>query len=391
MPIVNRFADFQPDLIAWRRDFHRNPELLYEVHRTAASVATRLRSFGVDEVVTGIGRTGVVGVIRGRLTASKRVIALRADMDALPIAETSGQPYASQIPGVMHACGHDGHTTMLLGAARYLAETRNFDGTAVVIFQPAEEGGAGGKAMIEDGLMDRFGIEEVYGLHNMPGMPVGLFGTRPGPLLAATDEVTIKLTGRGAHAARPHAGVDLVLTAAAIVQGLQSVVARNVDPLESAVVSMTKIHIGDAYNVIAETGELAGTVRTLKPELRDLVEDRVKVLVSGIAAAFGATADIRYRRNYPVTRNHAAQTAFAAEVAGDVVGKGNVDTATTPIMGGEDFSYMLEARPGAFMFVGQGDTPGLHNPAYDFNDEIIPLGCSYWVKLVETAMPLPAQ
>lgn len=388
MPIINRFADFQPDLVAWRREFHRFPEILYEVHRTAASVAERLRSFGVDEVVTGIGRTGVVGVIRGKETASNRVIGLRADMDALPITETSGKAYASQTPGKMHACGHDGHTTMLLGAARYLAETRNFDGTVVAIFQPAEEGGAGGRAMVDDGLMERFGIEQVYGLHNMPGMPVGQFGTRPGPIMASTDELTVALSGRGAHAARPHIGLDLVVAASAIVQSLQSVVSRSVDPLESAVVSITKIHIGEATNVIAETGSLGGTVRTLKAEMRDLVEARVKAIVAGVAAAHGISAEVQYRRNYPVTRNHPAETAFAAGVAERVVGAGNVDHAVAPIMGGEDFSFMLEARPGAFLFLGQGDTPGLHNPAYDFNDEIMPIGCSYWVKLAETAMPL---
>lgn len=388
MPIINRFADFQPELTEWRRDFHRFPEILYEVHRTAASVAERLRSFGVDDVITGIGRTGVVGVIRGRQNDSGRVIGLRADMDALPITETSGKPHSSQHPGKMHACGHDGHTTMLLGAARYLAETRNFDGTVVAIFQPAEEGGAGGRAMVEDGLMERFGIAQVYGLHNMPGMAVGTFGTRPGPIMAATDEVTIQLSGRGAHAARPHAGLDLVVAASAIVQALQSVVARTVDPLESVVVSITKIHIGEATNVIAETGSLGGTVRTLKGELRDLVEARVKAIVHGVAAAYGIAADVHYRRNYPVTRNHPSETDFAAAIAATVVGHANVDGSIPPIMGGEDFSYMLEARPGAFLFIGQGDTPGLHNPAYDFNDDIIPIGCSFWVRLAETALPI---
>ncbi|MFO1185390.1 MAG: M20 aminoacylase family protein [Bauldia sp.] len=388
MPIVNRFSEFQPDLVAWRRDFHRFPEVLYEVHRTAGTVADRLRSFGVDDVVTGIGRTGVVAVIRGRRTSSGRVVGLRADMDALPITETSGMPHASQNPGMMHACGHDGHTTMLLGAARYLAETRNFNGTVVAIFQPAEEGGAGGRAMVDDGLMERFGIEQVFGLHNMPGMPVGTIGTRPGPIMAATDDVAITLSGRGAHAARPHAGLDLVVAASAIVQALQSVVSRTVDPLESVVVSMTKIHIGEATNVIAESGTLAGTVRTLKAEIRDLVEARVKAIVRGVASAYGVTAEVHYRRNYPVTRNHSTETEFAAAVAEEVVGAGNVHRSIAPIMGGEDFSFMLEARPGAFLFIGQGDTPGLHNPAYDFNDEIIPIGCSFWARLAETAMPL---
>jgi hippurate hydrolase len=387
MPIVNRFADFHDDIVAWRRDIHRHPEILYEVHRTAAAVADRLRSFGVDEVVTGIGRTGVVGVIRGRKTASGKTIGLRADMDALPLTEKTGKDYASATPGKMHACGHDGHTAMLLGAARYLAETRNFDGTAVVIFQPAEEGGGGGKAMVEDGLMDRWNIQEVYGMHNMPGLAVGKFATRPGPLMASTDEFTIRIGGVGGHAAKPHITVDPIVVGTAIVQTLQTIVSRTVDPIESAVVSVTKFHAGEAYNIIAETAEVAGTVRTLKPGVRDLVEGRIATIVATIAAAHGATATLHYDRNYPVTRNHPAETAFAASIAAGVVGDVNVDAEAPPVMGGEDFSYMLEARPGAFIFVGNGDTAGLHNPAYDFNDDAIPVGCSYWVRLVETGMP----
>jgi amidohydrolase len=387
MPIINRFADFQDDIAAWRQDIHRHPELLYEVHRTAATVADKLRAFGVDEVATGIGRTGVVGVIRGRNAASGRVIGIRADMDALPIVEATGKPYASTVPGLMHACGHDGHTAMLLGAARYLAETRNFDGTAIVIFQPAEEGGAGGKAMVEDGLIDRWGIEEVYGMHHMPGLPVGDFAMRPGPMLAATDEFFIDITGVGGHAARPHATVDPIVVGTGLVQAFQSIVARSVDPLESAVVSVTKFHAGDAHNIIAETAQVGGTVRTLKPEIRDLVEKRMRALVDGFATAYGARIDIRYDRNYPVTRNHPRQTEFAASVAAEVVGAARVDTEAPPLMGGEDFSYLLEERPGAFVFIGNGDTAGLHNPGYDFNDEAIATGCSYWVRLVETAMP----
>jgi hippurate hydrolase len=387
MPIVNRFADFHDDIVAWRRDIHRHPEILYEVHRTAAAVADRLRSFGVDEVVTGIGRTGVVGVIKGRKTASGKTIGLRADMDALPLTEKTGKEYASTTPGKMHACGHDGHTAMLLGAARYLAETRNFDGTAVVIFQPAEEGGGGGKAMVEDGLMDRWNIQEVYGMHNMPGLAVGKFATRPGPLMASTDEFTIRIGGVGGHAAKPHITVDPIVVGTAIVQTLQTIVSRTVDPIESAVVSVTKFHAGEAYNIIAETAEVAGTVRTLKPGVRDLVEGRIATIVATVAAAHGATATLHYDRNYPVTRNHPAETAFAASIAAGVVGDVNVDAEAPPVMGGEDFSYMLEARPGAFIFVGNGDTAGLHNPAYDFNDDAIPVGCSYWVRLVETGMP----
>jgi hippurate hydrolase len=387
MPIINRFAEFQDDIAEWRHDIHRHPELLYDVQRTAGVVADRLMSFGVDELATGIGRTGVVAVIRGRQTGSGKVIGLRADMDALPITETTGKEYASEVPGKMHACGHDGHTAMLLGAARYLAETRNFDGTAVLIFQPAEEGGAGGKAMVDDGLMDRFAIREVYGMHNMPGMAPGAFALRSGPILASTDEFHIEITGRGGHAAQPHKAADPLLAGTAIVTALQSIVSRSVDPLEAAVVSVTQMNFGDTTNVIAEKGKIAGTVRTLKAEMRDLVERRMSEIVAGIAAAHGVKAHIRYKRSYPVTRNHPDQTAFAASVAREIAGAERVATDIPPIMGGEDFAYMLEARPGAFIFIGNGDTAGLHNPAYDFNDAIIPAGCSYWVRLVETAMP----
>jgi len=387
MPIVNRFADLEADIAAWRRDLHRHPELLYDVNRTAASVAEKLRGFGLDEVVTGIGRTGVVGVIRGRNSGSGKVIGLRADMDALPITETTGKPYASETPGKMHACGHDGHTAMLLGAARYLAETRNFDGTAIVIFQPAEEGGAGGKAMVEDGLMERWHIQEVYGMHNMPNLAAGEFAIRPGAFMAAADWFTIAITGRGGHAARPHGTVDPIVVGSAIVQALQTVVSRSVDPLESAVVSVTMFHAGSADNVIPETAELVGTARTLDATVRDLVEARLRAIVEATAAAYGASVQLTYHRGYPVTRNHADATAFAAAVAGEIAGPKAVDDDAPPVMGAEDFSYMLEARPGAFIFIGNGDSAGLHNPAYDFNDEIIPVGCSYWARLVETAMP----
>ncbi|ARQ01757.1 M20 aminoacylase family protein [Pseudorhodoplanes sinuspersici] len=390
MPIVNRIAEFHPEITAWRRDIHANPELLFDVHRTAASVAEKLKAFGCDEVVPGIGRTGVVGVIKGNKPASggrASVIGLRADMDALPIEEATGLAYKSTIKGKMHACGHDGHTAMLLGAAKYLAETRNFGGTAVVIFQPAEEGGGGGKEMVADGMMDRFGIEEVYGMHNYPGMPVGQFGMRAGPMMAAADYVSIEIEGKGAHAARPHLGIDPILVGAQMVNQLQSIVSRNVDPLESGVVSICVFQAGTTNNVIPQTAKLAGTIRSLTDEVRDLLEKRVREVVEGVARLHGATARVSYHRGYPVTRNHADQTAFAASVASEVAGKDRVNDELPPMMGAEDFSYMLNARPGAFIFVGNGDSAGLHHPAYDFNDDVIPIGSSYWVKLVEKALP----
>ncbi len=390
MPIVNRIADLHAEIKAWRRDLHAHPELLYDVHRTAACVADKLKAFGCDEVVTGLGRTGVVGVIRGGKTAAAapgKVIGLRADMDALPIEEANDFPHKSTVPGKMHACGHDGHTSMLLGAARYLAETRNFAGTAVVIFQPAEEGGAGGKAMLQDGLMERFRIEEVYGMHNYPGLAVGEFAIRPGPLMAAADRLTIEIEGQGGHAARPHFTVDPVVVGAQIINQIQSIVARNVDPLQSAVISICVFHAGSADNVIPQTALLRGTARSLTPQVRDLIERRLHEVVEGTARLYGAKATLTYKRDYPVTRNHERQTAFAASVAAQIVGGERVDTDAPPVMGAEDFSFMLEARPGAFIFVGNGDSAGLHHPAYDFNDEVIPIGTSYWVKLVETALP----
>ena len=387
MPIVNRVADLHADITEWRRDLHMHPELQYDVHRTAGSVAEKLKAFGCDEVVTGLGRTGVVGVIRGKKGGSGKTIGLRADMDALPIEEASGLPYKSTVPGKMHACGHDGHTAMLLGAARYLTETRSFSGTAVVIFQPAEEGGGGGKAMVDDGLMDRFGIEEVFGMHNYPGMPVGAFGIRPGPMMAAADALTIDIEGVGAHAARPHLGVDTVLVGAQIINALQSVVSRNVDPLKSAVVSICMFRAGNTDNVIPQTVELRGTARSLAPEVRDLLEKRLPVVVESTAAAYGAKAKLTYTRGYPVLVNHEKQAEFAASVAGQIAGQDKVDTGLPPMMGAEDFSFMLNTRPGAFIWIGNGTSAGLHHPSYNFNDEVIPFGTSYWVKLVETALP----
>ena len=388
MPVINRLADTADELTAWRRQLHQTPELQYDLPITAAFVAEQLKAFGCDEVVTGIGRTGVVGVIRGREAGAGRTIALRADMDALPVEERTGAPYASLVPGKMHACGHDGHTTMLLGAARHLAETRAFAGTAVMVFQPAEEGGGGGRAMVEDGLMDRFGINEVYGMHNLPGLPVGRFAMRDGAIMASADHVEIEVDGRGAHAARPHDGIDVVLTGASIVTALQQVVARNVDPLASGVVSIAMFHAGDADNVLPQSAKLVGTLRSLSPEVRQQLRDRVKQVAEGVGMAFGATVNVRFIEGYPVTVNHRAQTALAREVAEEVAGAAQVDADAPPLMAAEDFAYMLEARPGAYIFVGNGPSAGLHHPAYDFDDTALPWGASYWVRLVETALPL---
>jgi hippurate hydrolase len=386
MPIINRVADLQPEITAWRRDIHAHPELLFDVHRTAGFVAEKLQSFGCDEVVQGLGKTGVIGVIRGRKGPGTRTIGLRADMDALPIEEANDLPYKSTAPGKMHACGHDGHTAMLLGAAKYLAETRNFAGTAVVIFQPAEEGGGGAREMVKDGLMERFAIEEVYGMHNYPGLPVGKFALRAGPLMAAADRIQIEIEGVGGHAARPHFAVDTILVGAQMINQMQSIVSRNVDPLESAVISITMFQAGNTDNVIPQTALLRGTSRSLIPEVQNLLESRLHEVVEGTARLYGAKAKLTYRRDYPVTRNHERQAAFAAQVAAEIVGKEHVDDNVAPVMGAEDFSFMLNARPGAFIFVGNGDSAGLHHPRYNFNDEVIPIGTSYWVKLVETAL-----
>jgi hippurate hydrolase len=385
MPIVNRIADLHGEIKEWRRDFHAHPELRYDVHRTAASVADKLKSFGCDEVVPGIGRTGVVGVIRGRKPGHK-VVGMRADMDALPIEEETGLPYQSTVAGKMHACGHDGHTAMLLGAAKYLAETRNFAGTAVVIFQPAEEGGAGAAAMIKDGLISRFGIEEVYGMHNYPGIPLGQFAIRSGPMMAAADHLEIDLEGKGGHAARPHLSVDTILVGAQIINALQSIVARNVDPLESAVVSICMFQAGHTDNVIPQHAKLKGTARSLTAGVRELLHKRIAEVIEGTAQLYGATAKIAYTNGYPVVVNHERQTAFAADIAREIAGTDRVNTAVPPVMGAEDFAFMLNERPGAFIFVGNGESAGLHHPAYDFNDETIPVGTSYWVRLAETAL-----
>ncbi|TVS00052.1 MAG: amidohydrolase [Rhodobacteraceae bacterium] len=381
MPIRNRFAELLPEISAWRQDFHAHPELLFDCHRTAGVVAEKLREFGCDEVVEGIGRTGVVGVIRGKSTGSGRVVGLRADMDALPIYEATGLDYASKEAGKMHACGHDGHTAMLMGAAKYLAETRNFDGTVVVIFQPAEEGGGGGDEMCRDGMMERFGIQEVYGMHNWPGHEAGSFAIRPGAFFAATDQFEIAVEGLGGHAAKPHQCIDTTVVAAQLVLAMQTIVSRNADPTKEAVVSITSfVTESQAFNVIPQHVTLRGTVRTMDPAIRELAETRIKTLAENIAAGFGATAHVDYRRGYPVMVNSEIETEYAAEAARAVSG----DCTTAPlVMGGEDFAYMLEERPGAYILVGNGDTADVHHPKYNFNDSVIPAGCSFWVELAE--------
>ncbi|MCF6431970.1 M20 aminoacylase family protein [Leisingera sp. MMG026] len=385
MPVKNRFAELQDEITAWRRDIHENPEILFETHRTSALVAEKLQEFGCDEVVTGIGRTGVVGVIKGKADTSGKVIGLRADMDALPIHEQTGLEYASKTPGAMHACGHDGHTAMLLGAAKYLSETRNFDGTVVVIFQPAEEGGGGAKVMCNDGLMDRWNIQEVYGLHNWPGQPLGSFAIRPGSFFAATDQFDITFEGRGGHAAKPHETVDTTVLAAQAVLALQIIASRNADPVHQIVVSVTSFETSSkAFNVIPQKVQIKGTVRTMSGEMRDLAEKRINEVCNGIAATFGGTADVTYHRGYPVMANHGAQTEFAAKVAASV--SGSCEDAPL-VMGGEDFAFMLEERPGAYILMGNGDTAMVHHPEYNFNDDAIPAGCSWWAEIVEQRMP----
>lgn len=383
MSIDPRILALKNEVSEWRRDFHAHPEILYDVHRTAAIVAEKLRAFGCDEVVEGIGQTGVVGVIHGRKGKSGRVVGLRADMDALPIEEETNLPHRSTVSGKMHACGHDGHTSMLLGAAKHLAATREFDGTVIVIFQPAEEGGAGGKAMVDDGLMTRWKIQEVYGMHNMPGMPPGQIALRPGPIMAAADRFIIDIEGRGAHAAAPHLGVDPVLVGAHIVTALQSIASRNADPLKSVVVSATMFHAGSAFNIIPQRAQLTGTVRTLEPGMRDLAEQRLRDIVAGVCKTFGAEASVDYERGYPATINHPEETRYAAEVARKALGADFLDEQVAPMMGGEDFSFMLLERPGAYVFIGNGDSAGLHHPAYDFNDDVLPYGMQFWTELAK--------
>lgn len=387
MPLLNRALELQPEIAGWRRELHMHPELLFDTHWTAAFVADKLKAFGCDDVVTGIGRTGVVGIIRGR-HGHGPAVGLRSDMDALPINETTGKEWSSRIPDKMHACGHDGHMAMLLGAARHLCETRNFAGSVAVIFQPAEEGGAGADVMVKDGLMERFGIASVYGMHSWPGLPVGQFATRPGALAAAMDVFAITINGKGGHAAFPHQTVDPIFIGMQIGMALQGIVARNADPIESVVVSITQFHAGDAHNVIPQSAKLVGTIRSLKQELRDLAVANLRRTAEGIATALGGEAVVSDEGilPYPVTFNHARETEIAAAAARRVVGHHLVDDKFPPDMGAEDFSFMLNARPGAMIYAGNGDTAYCHHPAYDFADDAIPYGVSYWVELTETVL-----
>ncbi len=385
MPVNNRIADFADEMTAWRRHLHQNPELRFDCHGTAAFVAQRLREFGVDEIHEGIAESGLVAIIEGQ--GEGPTIGLRADMDALPITEATGAAHASRVDGAMHACGHDGHTTMLLGAARYLAETRRFCGRVALIFQPAEEGGGGANVMVEEGIMDRFGITRVFGLHNAPGKPVGQFSTTAGPLMAAVDTAWVKVTGSGGHGARPQETADPIPAALAMVTAFQTIVSRNHRATDELVISVTQFHAGTADNIIPGEAWFCATVRSFDPDVQAMVRRRMEEIVTGTAAAYGVTAKLDYEVGYPATVNDIDATALAVEVACEVAGGQMVEADTVPVMGGEDFSYMLQARPGAYLFLGQGDSAGLHHPQYDFNDEIAPIGASFLARMVERAQP----
>ncbi|MDQ1899357.1 M20 aminoacylase family protein [Paracoccus sp. WLY502] len=386
MPVLNRIADFSDDMIQWRRHLHRHPELGFECYGTAAFVAERLREFGVDEIHDGIGQSGIVGIIEGQ--GPGPTIGLRADMDALPMEEATGLDHASTVPGRMHACGHDGHTTMLLGAARYLAETRNFAGRVALIFQPAEENGGGGQAMVQDGMMDRFAIERVFAMHNSPGLPVGMMNTTPGPIMAAVDTFEIHVQGRGGHGAMPHLTADPIVAAVAVVNAIQTISSRNYYALEDLALSVTQIHTGSADNIVPDTAYVCGTVRTFAPHVRDMVRRRMTQICDGQAAAYDVAIRLDYVEGYPATVNDPDQTAFAVQVAQEIVGPDNVSGEAGREMGAEDFSYMLDARPGCYLFIGQGETASVHHPAYDFNDAISPIGASFLARLVERAQPV---
>jgi amidohydrolase len=386
MPVVNRIADYAADMKTWRRHLHQHPELKFDCHQTAAFVVQRLLEFGVDEIHQGIAQSGVVAIINGQ--GAGPTIGLRADMDALPIQETTGADWASTNPGKMHACGHDGHTTMLLGAARYLCETRNFSGRVALIFQPAEEDGSGGQVMVKEGIMDRFAIAQVYGIHNMPGLPFGSFHTTAGPMMAAVDTAWVTVTGQGGHGAKPHECIDPIVAALAMIQSIQTIVSRNIGAVEQVVISVTQIHAGTASNIIPEKATFCATIRSFDKGVQKLIEKRFREIIEGHALAFGVKTDLNYEIGYPATVNDPQKAAFAATVAREIAGEANVDANAQPGMASEDFSYLLEARPGAYLNLGAGEGAGLHHPAYDFNDEIAPVGASFFARLVETAQPL---
>ncbi len=388
MPVVNRIADYAEEMTGWRRHLHQIPELSFDCPQTAAFIAARLRDFGVDEIHEGLAQSGIVAIIEGR--GPGPTIGLRADFDALPIPEATGVAYASRHPGKMHACGHDGHTTMLLGAAKYLAETRNFAGRVALIFQPAEEDGGGAEVMVQEGVLDRFDVGEVYALHNAPGFESGGFYTTPGPLMAAVDQFHVHIKGVGGHGATPHETRDPVVAAVAIAQAFQTIVSRNHFALDDLVISVTQIHTGTTDNVIPETAYLNGTVRTFDPKVQQMVIERMRAIVAGQALAFDVAAELDYEKGYPPTVNDAEKTRFAVAVAEDVAGAAKVQGDAQREMGAEDFAFMLQKRPGAYLFIGQGDSAGLHQPDYDFNDEIAPVGASFFARLVERAQPLAA-
>lgn len=385
MHSVETFRKLHREATEWRRYLHQNPELGYQLHNTARFVSEKLASFGVGHIETGVAETGIVALVQGE-GGDGPTIGLRADMDALPILEASNKRWTSTAPGRMHACGHDGHTAMLMGAAKYLAQTRRFRGRVAFIFQPAEEDGRGAQRMVEEGIMDRFDICQVFGMHNAPGIDVGKFGICDGPIGAAVDEFDLLVKGRGGHAAKPHETIDPVVIAAQITLGLQTLVSRNIDPMEALVISVTKLNAGTAYNIIPSNAEIAGTVRSFAPDLRGVAERRIFTIAQDIARGFGADVAFNYRREEPVTYNHTQETNLAIKAARDLVGTASVDDKMRPGMGSEDFAYMLEARPGAYICLGNGSTAALHHPAYDFNDEALPYGMGYWVNLVEMAL-----
>ncbi len=386
MPVLNRIADYAEDMKGWRRHLHAHPELKFDCHETAAFITARLTEFGVDEIHQGIAQSGIVAIING--TGDGPTIGLRADMDALPIPEATGAQYASLNPGKMHACGHDGHVTMLLGAAKYLTETRRFKGRVALIFQPAEEDGGGGEVMVKEGMMDRFNIASVYGIHNVPNIAFGHFQTNPGALMASVDTATITVTGRGGHGATPQDCVDPIVAVVGMVTAIQTIITRNVHALDEVVISVTQIHAGTASNIIPESAWFCATIRCFNPDVRDLLKRRVHEIVAGQASSYGVTADVDYDWGYPATVNHPDQANFAAQVARDISGDVAVNANAPREMGSEDFSYMLESRPGAYLFLGTGPGAGLHHPAFDFNDDAAPIGASFFAKLVETAQPL---